>query len=498
MIRNLILSVALSLIHPLSLEAAAEARPGSPNVIIILVDDLGYADTGCYGAMPQHVLTPNIDRLAREGRRFTDAHSPSSVCTPSRYSMLTGEYGFRNRQAKNILPGNAPLSIKPGTLTLPALFQSRGYITGFIGKWHLGLGHTNGIDWNGEIKPGPLELGFSSAFYMPSTGDRVPTVLIRNHRIENLDHQDPIQVSYQKKVGNEPTGLENPNMATILLGAKGHDGTITHGVSRIGWMSGGKSALWIDEELMDRLTSESVRFIEENRSSPFFLYFATHGIHEPRVPARRFVGSSGAGVYGDQIVELDASIGRVLKALDDHNLTTNTLVLVSSDNGGAPVDLGAYRYGERANLHGHIPNGPLRGGKYTTWEGGTRVPLIIRWPKQISSGSVSDALISLTDLMASFAHLLGVTLPENSALDSVDVLDALLGKSSKGRQELVEHKYGDSCALRIDNWKWIDGQLYDLSKDISEQHDIASQQPERARAMAERLKVIRSSVKTKP
>lgn len=489
--KSQLIALGVLLFGSLAIVSAAEAlKAVKPNVLVILVDDLGYGDAGCYGALPKHVCTPNLDQLAKEGLRFTDAHAPSSVCTPSRYALLTGEYAFRNRKASNILPGNAPLSIEPGTHTLPAMFQSRGYITGFIGKWHLGLGSGDGVDWNGEIKPGPMEIGFGSVFYMPSTGDRVPTVLIRDHRVENLDPADPIQVSYKGKIGNELTGRENPDQATVLLGSEGHDATITRGVSRIGWMTGGKAALWTDEELMDRLTDEAIRFIRENQSKPFFLYFATHGIHEPRVPARRFVGKSGAGVYGDQIMELDASVGRVMKALDDLKLTGDTLVLLSSDNGGSPADLRAYRYGPRADLRGHVPNGRLRGGKYTVWEGGTRVPMIVRWPGHVPAGADSAALISLMDLQASFARLIGAVLPKDAAPDSLEVLDALLGKSGVGRHELVEHKYSDSCALRVDDWKWIDGQLYDLSQDISEQNNLASEQPERAQAMAVRLKAI--------
>jgi len=469
-----------------------------PNVIVILSDDLGYGDAGCYGALPKHVRTPNIDRLATEGIRFTDGHAPASVCTPSRYSLLTGEYAFRNKKEWGILPGDASLGIKPGSFTLPEMFRSTGYATGFVGKWHLGLGNGN-IDWNGEIKPGPMEVGFSSAFFMPATGDRVPTVLIRDHRVENLDPSDPIKVSYEKKIGNEPTGRENPKQAYVLLGkSKNHLDTITEGVSRIGWMTGGKAARWTDEELMDRLTDEVVEFIKKNQTKPFFLYFATHGIHEPRVPAKRFVGKSGCGVYGDQIEELDDSVRRVLKTLDDLKLSENTLIVFTSDNGGSLVDMGAYRYGARANLHGHAINGVLRGGKYSVWEGGTREPFIVRWSGHVPPGMTSPALVSQTDFEASFARLLGVKLPDDAAPDSMDVLDALLGKSTIGRHELVEQQYKSGCALRVDNWKFISGQLYDLSADLSEKKNLASEQPERAKAMAARLKELQAAKKTRP
>jgi hypothetical protein len=250
--------------------AAGVCSADRPNVIVILSDDLGYGDAGCYGALPKHVRTPNIDRLAAEGIRFTDGHAAASVCTPSRYSLLTGSYAFRNKKEWGILPGDASLGIPPGSFTLPEMFRANGYATGFVGKWHLGLGDGT-IDWNGEIKPGPLEVGFTSAFFMPATGDRVPTVLIRNHRVENLDPTDPIKVSYKGKIGNEPTGRENPAKADVLLGAKGkgHEDTITEGVSRIGWMTGGKTARWTDEKLMDQLTDEAVQFITKNQAKPF-------------------------------------------------------------------------------------------------------------------------------------------------------------------------------------------------------------------------------------
>ena len=486
------LTLIVSLLAGATIQAAGTA-PHRPNVIIILADDLGYGDPGCYGALPAHVRTPAMDRLASQGLRFTDAHAPSSVCTPSRYSLLTGEYGFRNRLADGIIAGDAPLSITPGSFTLPAMFQKTGYATAFVGKWHLGLAQGGDtIDWNGDIQPGPVEIGFDHAFYMPSTGDRVPTVIIRDHRVENLDPADPIRVSYVKKIGTEPTGKEDPEAATVLLGAsnEGHQGTITRGVSRIGWMTGGQTARWTDAELMNRLNAEAVRFIQNNRSKPFFLYFATHDIHEPRVPATNYVGQSGCGVYGDQILELDHAVDLVLKTLDDLKIADNTLVLLSSDNGGSLIDMKAYQYGVRATLRGHRINGVLRGGPYSVWEGGTRVPMMVRWPGRVPAGGVSPALVSLTDLEASLARLIGAKLPEKAAPDSVDVLDALLGISPVGRTELVEHKVGKACALREGNWKYIDGKLYDLSRDLAESKNLAGEQPGRTQAMARRLKEL--------
>lgn len=480
--------------------AALAAEPLRPNVIVILADDIGYGDVGCYGAKPEHVTTPNIDRLAAEGVRFTDAHAASSVCTPSRYSLLTGRYAYRGHpKGSGILPGNAPLSIAPGTLTLPAVFKQRGYATAIVGKWHLGLGNP-APDWNGELKPGPCEIGFDTCFIIPATGDRVPTVFVRDHAVEGLDPTDPITVSYAGRIGDEPTGHDHLEQATVLKGlpGKGHLDAITEGVTRIGYMTGGKAAHWKDEDISDTLLREAKSFIEKNAGNPFFLYLATHGIHEPRVPHPRFVGKSGCGTYGDHILELDDAVGQVMATLERRGLATNTLVVFSSDNGGTPWV--GYDYGARANLNGHEVNGVLRGEKGTLWEGGTRIPLIVRWPAGAAAGKTSAALVSQTDLLASFAKLLGTALPEDAAPDSMDVLDALLGKSETGRQELVEHQYGPvgNTALRSGSWKWVNGQLFDVGEDLGESRDVAKEHPDVAKKLATRLQELRGAGRTRP
>ena len=234
-----------------------------PNIILIYADDLGYGDVGCYGATK--VQTPNIDRLAREGLRFTDGHSASATCTPSRYALLTGEYAWRKR-GTGVLPGNAPLIIPPGRTTLSAVLKKAGYATGVVGKWHLGLGD-GAIDWNGEIKPGPLEVGFDYGFVIPATGDRVPCVYVENHRVFGLDPKDPIRVSYGQPIGDMPTGKANPERLK-LHPSHGHDQTIINGISRIGYMTGGKSALWVDEDMADVLTAEGEAFHRGARERP--------------------------------------------------------------------------------------------------------------------------------------------------------------------------------------------------------------------------------------
>jgi len=486
----------------IQLAPAAEVREASPNIVIILADDLGFGDTGCYGA--SKIPTPNVDRLARQGLRFRDAHSTSATCTPARYALLTGEYPWR-RKGTGILPGNAELIIQPGRTTIASLLQRAGYRTGVVGKWHLGLGGKGGPDWNGEIKPGPREIGFDYSFLMPATGDRVPCVYVENQRVVGQDPKDPIRVSYSEPFGNEPTGKDHPELLK-LRPSHGHDQTIINGISRIGYMSGGNAARWVDEDMADTFTRKGIAFIEQSNDRPFFLYFATHDPHVPRVPNPRFVGKSGCGVRGDVIVQFDWCVGEILNTLDRLNLSRNTLVILSSDNG--PVVDDGYRDGAVENLNDHQPAGPLRGGKYSIFEGGTRVPFITRWPGHIKEG-VSDALVSHIDFLASFAALAGQKLAAGEGPDSRNVLPALLGQSLAGRDQFVEH--ANVLALRDGSWKYIEpssgprrnaptntelgndaaGQLYDLAGDLGETNNLLQAQPDRSRKLLEELKAAR-------
>ena len=336
----------------LVLKRPPAAAGRKPNLVFILADDGGYGDFGCYGATK--IKTPNIDRLAVQGVRFTDAYAPNATCTPTRYSILTGEYAWR-KPGTGILPGDAALIIEPGRPTLPALMKKAGYATGAVGKWHLGLGDGR-LDWNGEIEPGPLEIGFDYFFGMPATGDRVPCVYIENRRVVNLDPADPIQVDYKTPVGDDPTGKTHPERLKMELSA-GHDGTIINGISRIGFMSGGKAARWTDEDMAATFTRKAVEFIEKHKDGPFFLYFGTHDPHVPRVPHPRFRGTSGCGVRGDVIQEFDGSVGEVTAVLDRLGLAGDTLLIVTSDNGGVIND--GYDDGADRDINGHRPNGPL-------------------------------------------------------------------------------------------------------------------------------------------
>jgi arylsulfatase A-like enzyme len=481
----------------------ARGAAARPNVVLIYADDIGYGDLSCYGA--KSVKTPNLDRIARRGVRFTDAHSSSATCTPSRYTMLTGEYAWR-RPGTSVLPGDARLILDPSRLTWPAMMKRAGYRTGVVGKWHLGLG-AGELDWNKEIRPGPLEVGFDSAFLMPATGDRVPCVYVKDRHVAGLDPQDPIRVDYRKPIADEPTGKKNPEILRMKP-SFGHDMAIVNGVSRIGYMTGGKSALWDDEKMAARFSAEAGKFIEDSKREPFFLYFATHDIHVPRLPDKRFSGKTAMGPRGDAIVELDWTVGEIMKKLDRLRLTENTILMFSSDNG--PVVDDGYRDQAVEKLGTHRPAGPLRGGKYSNFEAGTRVPLLLSWPARVKPGVVSDALVGQVDFFRSFAQLAGEELKAGEAPDSQDLLPALLGEQPRGRQWLVEH--ARALSLRAGQYKLIEAnpgpallvnsntelgsgsqpQLFDLASDPGETQDIAARMPEKVSEMSTLLSKVKA------
>jgi arylsulfatase A-like enzyme len=471
------------------------ATLGKPNIIVILADDVGYGDLGCYGATK--IKTPNLDRLAAQGLRCTDAYAPAAVCTPTRYAMLTGRWAWR-QPGTDILPGEAPLCIQPGTVTLPSLLRDAGYATAVVGKWHLGLG-TGRTDYNHDLKPGPLEIGFDHAFIFPATNDRVPTLFIKDHQVVNYDPTDPIQIDYRRKLGSAPDGYSGDEFVRLKVkqNPDHHRGTIINGVSRIGWMTGGRATCWKDEELSDVLTSRAVEFIEHNKGRPFFLYFATHTVHEPHLPAKRFQGASQCGVYGDFIQELDWAVGEVLQALDRLGLAKDTLVIFSSDNGAGLTPTESYLYDDAGrDPLSHPRNGVLRGAKADQWEGGTRVPLIARWPGKIKPGRVSSEIISLVDLSATCAAILNRPLPAKAAPDSVNILPALLGEGP-GRDFVIEqHCRGNgNLAIRKRQWKLIPtgngAQLFNLADDIGETKDVAAQHPDLVEKLSTLLKQVR-------
>ena len=491
-------------------QASGEKQPRA--IVLIYGDDLGYGDLGCQGAV--RVKTPHMDRLAREGLKHTSAYCTSATCTPSRYGLLTGEYPWR-RKGTTVLPGDANLVIEPGRTTLPGQLQKAGYRTGVVGKWHLGLGKGK-VDWNRDISPGPLDIGFDASFLVPATGDRVPCVYVRNRQVENLDLADPISVSYGKALDESPTGKSRPDLLKVKP-SHGHDMTIVNGISRIGHMTGGAKARWVDEDMADTLTREAVRFIEESAEKPFFLFFALHDIHVPRVPHPRFAGSSGMGPRGDAIVQADWCVGQILRALDAKGIANNSLVMLSSDNG--PVVDDGYQDEAVAKLGDHRPAGPWRGGKYSRFEGGTRVPLLVRWPARVKPGTESSALVSQVDFLASLSALAGRTEAVSTAPDSQNQLRAMLGEEPRGRQSLVIQGMGDGpaskLALREGNWKYLEPakgpakstltntelandskpQLYDLAIDPGETNNLAAGEPGRVSTMAKALEAIRKGEK---
>lgn len=424
--------------------SGSEYPEGKPNILIIYGDDLGYGDVGINGA--KGVNTPYIDQLAKNGINFTDAHCSSATSTPSRYSLLTGSYAFRNNAA--ILPGDAPLLIDPGKGTLPSMLQKAGYKTAVIGKWHLGLGRGE-VNWNEEIKPGPREVGFDYSFLIPATGDRVPCVYIENQHVVGSEANDPITVSYVQEFDDYPTGTEHPELLRMKSDSQ-HSNTIINGIGRIGYMKGGEKTLWVDEEFPILLTNKAKTFMEENQSSPFFLYFSFHDIHVPRVPNPMFIGKSTMGPRGDAIAQMDWCVGQLIKKIEELDLSRNTLIILTSDNG--PVLDDGYEDRAVELLGDHKPTGPFSGGKYSAFEAGTRVPTIVSWPGVVTPG-ISDALLSQVDLYASLAQLTGQELVLNDAPDSQGLLNTWLGKSRKGRKLMLEESF--TLAIRDGKWKYI-------------------------------------------
>ena len=496
----LTLSISLVLISCGPKNTKTENK-SKPNIVVIYADDLGYGDVSSYGST--ELLTPNFDRIANEGIRFTNGYATSPTCTPSRFSMLSGIYPFRSERAR-VLPGNAPLLFEVGKQTLPSMLHDAGYFTGVVGKWHLGLGDEN-MDWNKEIKPGPREIGFDYSYVMASTNDRVPSVYVKNHHIDGLDPNDPIEVNYRKNFEGEPTGKANPELLKVHP-SHGHDRSIHNGISRIGYMRGGKSALFIDEDMSDDFLKESVKFVNDHKDEPFFLFYSLHQPHVPRIPHPRFAGKSGLGPRGDVIMEADWAVGQFLDELDKLGLAENTIIVFSSDNG--PVLDDGYHDDAVEKLGDHTPSGGLRGGKYSLFDAGTHVPFMVRWPAKIKP-SVSDALVCQVDLTASFASMLGQT---NTTPDSENILDALTGKSNVGRESLIlgqnnitSYRKGDFVLIpphkgpKINN-KWVNIetgkdkniQLYNLKEDRSQQNNLAEKHPDMVAIMLKEIETIQN------
>ncbi len=482
-------------------KAPAADPPRPPNIIFILADDIGYGDFGCYGATK--VKTPHLDQLAREGIRLTDAHATASVCTPTRYSFITGQYAFRNPEGDHILSGVAPLSIDAEADRRLA-FEKRRLRDRARRQVASGPRPRQArLQYGDQARPARTRFRYS---FFPATGDRVPCVFVQDHKVVGLDPADPIQVSYSRQVGDEPTGREHPELLMKPNPKQGHADTIVNGISRIGFMAGGRSARWTDTEMANTLNREAVKFIEANKDRPFFLYFATHDIHVPHVPNATYKAKSQCGVRGDVIEEFDGSVARVLETLDRLKLADDTLVIVTSDNGGIMED--GYLDGSIANANGHRCNGALRGYKGSLWEGGHREPFIARWPGKIKPGTTSDELIGLVDMLATFAAVAGVELPADAGPDSFNVLPVLLGLPHKPVRDclVLQNFNGRNLALRQRQWKFIPAQgpqargplLFDLKDDLGESKNLAATKPEIVAQMQERLRAVQKAEKSRP
>ncbi len=500
------------------LVAAAGVRAERPNILVIMADDLGYGDVSCNGG--ERIATPNIDALAARGRRFTSGYCSASTCTPTRYSFLTGTYAFR-RPGTGIAPPNAPAIIPPGTPTVASLLHDAGYATAVIGKWHLGLGGPAGPDWNGDLRPGPLEIGFDTCFLLPTTNDRVPQVFVRDHAVPNLDPADPLWVGSKQPSPDHPTGI-TARETLKMDWSNGHNQTIHNGISRIGFYTGGEAARFRDEDLAAAWVRESEAFIAASHAAgrPFFLFFAAHECHVPRVVGERFAGKSALGPRGDAILELDWCVGELMKTLDAGGLEDNTLVVFCSDNG--PVLDDGYRDDAVEKNGSHRAAGPFSGGKYSVYEGGTRTPFITCWPGRIVPGE-SDEIVCTIDLPASLAALVGQPLPEAACLDSFDLHQALLGEpGAKGRDHLIQQDNGASgtFGLRAGRWKLLRHdkgfarnlvvekplantkvpryQLFDLAADPGERANLLDSRPDEAAALIKQLEQAIAAGRTRP
>ena len=474
---NIILRLAVTLLLTSgSLIAAPAATGAPPNIVLILADDLGWVSLGCYGANPELIRTPNCDRLAREGLRCTDANTPSSVCSPTRYALLTGRYCWRTSLRLGVLPVQAPLHIETNRLTLPSLLHRHGYRTAAIGKWHLGYGLERKADFTAELRPGPLELGFDYHFGVPCNHGDVSGIFVEDHRVFGLRSQKLMPAGTNYYGGKPFLGIDAPQRK--------------------------------DEEVMATLTAKAVGWLEQQQpGKPFFLYFTPVAVHEPVTPSGPAEGASKAGPYGDWIQQLDASVGSVLDALERKGLVTNTLVIFTSDNGGENKKTrdGTQLQAQAAGLR---LNGHWRAGKHSVYEGGFRVPFIARWPGHVPAGAVSRQTFNLVDTLATTAALLGNKLPPatEAAEDSHNILPALLGQQSGKplRPDMIVHSADGVFAIRQGPWKWIEGksarqpplaaraaecrpQLYNLDDDPAEQKDLSEQHPEVAKRLAKLL-----------
>mgnify|MGYP005836832337 FL=1 len=476
---------------------AAMRAAERPNIVIILADDYGAGSATCCGADPKLIRTPAIDRLAAEGRRFTDANTTSSVCSPTRYSLLTGRYCWRTSLTHEVLGTFSPLHIEPDRLNLASLLKKHGYSTAAIGKWHLGYGRADDspkwrVDYTAELSPGPLDIGFDYHFSVPSNHGDITGVFIENRFVYGL------------RSGKIPPGMKiaGPDADSDDFQAT-YEPTDTEAGSRnAGRILDLDAPRRKNERVMKVLTDKTVHWLEaQPKDRPFFLYFTPVAVHNPVTPDKDLLGRSAAGLYGDWIHELDRSVGRVLDTIDRIGATQNTLVFFASDNGGVCKPENERLLATAAIKAGLKVNGDFRGGKHDIWEGGFRTPFIVRWPGRVPAGTQTSITISLVDVLATLSALVGEPLPavDVAAEDSRNFLPAIFGDpSAKGREDLILHSADGTFAIRKSQWKWIEGlpaegispsarksrsdqhrpQLYHLGQDPGETKDVSAEHPE--------------------
>ncbi len=417
----------------LSLGAAASAQLADPpNIVYILADDLGYGDVSAYNERGR-LRTPHIDQLASEGVRFTDAHTSSAVCTPTRYGILTGRYNWRSTLKSSVLSGYSRALIAPERLTVAELLQQNGYHTAFVGKWHLGwdwafvgdsdnqdqLSSNPAVDFRQPIRNGPAEQGFTYSYGFSGSLDMPPYVYVENR---------------------QPTRV--PTDSTVSVDDKGF------------WRRGPTGSDFVHATVLPHLTKKAIRYIEQRaaEATPFFLYFALPAPHTPILPTTEFMGRSNTNFYGDFVLQVDDVVGQVMAALKKQGIADNTLLIFTSDNGCSPKA----NFEELAEV-GHDPSGGYRGHKADIYEGGHRVPFVARWPHRAKRGRVSDEVICTTDLMATVAEITGANLPEDAGEDSFSFLPVLTGEAyaSPLREATVHHSIGGRFAIRQGDWKLI-------------------------------------------
>ena len=478
-----------------------DAEVQKPNILLIVADDLGLGDVSCYGSTT--ISTPNIDGLARDGLLMQRAYATSSTSTPSRFGLFTGMYPWRNPDAK-ILPGDAPLLIDPETPTLPKMMQDCGYATGAVGKWHLGMGYGK-LDWNKEISPSANTVGFDFTNVIPATVDRVPTVYVENGLVQGLDPDDPILVDYNENFPGEPTAITNPEMMTMRWD-HGHQGTIVNGIPRIGFMKGGKAARWKDDTMAEYFLGKVKSFMVNHKDEPFFLYYGLHQPHVPRTSGAAFVGKSGLGPRGDVVLEADWCVGQAIACLDSLGILDNTIVIFTSDNGAVLQDGYQDLAKELAEEKGHDPDNGLRGGKYSLYDAGTHIPMVIYWKGHINPAS-SNAYFCQMDLFATIGEYLKGQVPEG--IDSEPLVDVLLGKALTGGREVQVLEAQGMLALRHGDYVYIPSYtgpnynltgielgrndhetLWNLADDPTQRKDLSEEMPEMLEKMRDEFESI--------